>query len=462
MNKTTAIILAAGKSSRMGGGMQKSFYEVGGEKLMIHLLDKICDAGFDNIFIVINRDYLDWQLRYIEDFLHKKNTLCDFVYQDEQLGTGHAILTCINSEQYKSKTHEDVVIFYADTPLIELPSIVNLKTQLLHEKSGLICGFVCDKESQYGRIVLDDSKKFVEKIIEYKDYKNDIDVQKIKLCNSGIFAIKNQVLVEKIGFINSQNNANEYYLFDILNYIDEKFSFFEINEDEAIGINNFYELSMAERIWQKRQRNFWMIKMFVQMQDPHTVFFSFHNKIGRFAKIGSNVEIKNHVEIGENVVIESNNVIGANVKIGKNTKIKSFSYICDTEIGENCEIGPFASLTSNNFIDNGNIVGNFVEIKRSKLGEGNKIKHLSYIGDVEMGMKNNVGAGMITCNYDGKKKHITKVENQNFFGANSCIIAPITIGSGNILGAGSVMTSSVDDDNLIVERGEEKIKKRKK
>ncbi len=463
MNKTTAIILAAGKSSRMGGGMQKAFYEIGGEKLIIHLLDKICDAKFDNIFIVINREYEDWQLQYIENFLAIKNFICHFVYQDEQLGTGHAILTCINHDDYKAASHDDVVVFYGDSPLIEIHSIINLKKQIITEKAGIICGFYCEKENQYGRIFLcGNLGRFVEKIIEYKDYKDSEEIKKNKLCNSGILAIKNHLLVEKIKLISNTNKAGEYYLFDIINFVDEKFSLFEIDETEALGVNNFYELAAAESTWQERQRNFWMIKMFVQLQDPQSTYFNFRNKIGRFTKIGANVEIKNNVEIEDGVIIEPNNVIGPNVLIGKNSKIKSFSYIADSKIGENCEIGPFASLTSNNFIKNHNIIGNFVEIKRSKIGTQNKIKHLAYLGDAEIGSANNFGAGTITCNYDGKNKHITIVENNNFFGANSCIIAPITIGSGNILGAGSVMTTSVDDENLIVERGEEKIRKKKK
>lgn len=459
----TAIILAAGKSSRMGGKVQKSFYEIGGEKLIIHLLNSVVECAFSNIFIVINEDYEDWQLKYIRDFLSKKVKSCFFIYQKRQLGTGHAVLECINSDEYKSVNHDDVIVFYADTPLVSIESIQSLRKKIKEEKVGIICGFDCNDKNQYGRIVLDIENK-IEKIIEYKDYKNDEEVQKISLCNSGILAIKNNALNDLLPLVESKNEAKEYYLFDMMKYLKDgkRFSLFVMEKDEVVGINNFEELAQAEKIWQDRQRKFWM-KNFVFLENPETVYFGFDVRIGNFTKISVNVEIKNGTEIGGNVEIHSNNVIGVNTKIGNNTKIKSFSYIENSIIGEDCEIGPFASITTNNEIGSKNIIGNFVEIKRSKLNKGNKIKHLAYCGNLDIGRNNNIGAGAITCNYDGEKKHTTKIGDNNFIGANSSLIAPRSIGNGNTIGAGSVVTKDVDDDNLVIERGEQKnIKRRKK
>ena len=459
MHQNTAIILAAGKSSRMGSGNQKSFYEIGGEKLIVHLLNSIIHCDFQNIFIVINRDYESWQLEYIKDFLFKKNKDFFFVYQDEQLGTGHAVLECIRSKEYKNTMHENIIIIYADTPLIKSESIKALQNNIQNEKVGIICGFEYNEKNQYGRIILNNQNK-IEKIVEYKDYKNNNDIQSISLCNSGIIAIKNNTLEKFLPLITNHNEAKEYYLFDIMKFLaeDAKFSFFEIEKNDAIGINTFEELSQAEQIYQNRQRNFF-IKNFVQFQNPQSVFFGFDVKIEKFVKIASNVEIKKYSEIGEGVEIESNNSIGEHVKIGKNTKIKSFSYIENSIIGENCEIGPFASITHQNIIGDMNVIGNFVEIKRSKMNDNNKIKHLSYCGNLNLGSNNNIGASSITCNYDGKNKNTTNVGDNNFIGANTSLIAPLKIGNRNKIGAGSVITQSLDDDNLAIERGEQKNKK---
>jgi bifunctional UDP-N-acetylglucosamine pyrophosphorylase/glucosamine-1-phosphate N-acetyltransferase len=462
MNKNTAIILAAGKSSRMGGCNQKSFYEIGGEKLIIHLLNSISECNFSNIFIVINKDYEGWQIDYIKNFLLKKNKTCFFIYQNEQKGTGHAVLECINSKEYLEINHENVLIFYADTPLISIESIKNLEKKINDDECGIICGFDFKEDNQYGRIILN-NKNQIERIVEYKDYKNDDEIQQISLCNSGIIAIKDNILKTFLGLIDNKNEASEYYLFDIMNFFNknQKFSFFQIDKDEAIGINTFEELNKAEQIYQNRCRIFW-IKNFVQFQNLNSVFFGFDVKIGKFVKIGSNVEIKNNTEIEGDVEIQSNNVIGPKVKIDKGTKIKSFSYIENSTIGQNCEIGPFASITSQNIIGDENIIGNFVEIKRSEIKHKNKIKHLAYCGNLNLGSNNNIGAGSITCNYDGKNKNLTKISDNNFIGANTSLVAPIKIGNKNIIAAGSVITKSIDDDNLVIERGEQKNIKRKK
>ena len=460
MKKSTAIILAAGKSSRMGSQNQKSFYEIGGEKLIIHLLSSITECDFQNIFIVINDNYENWQLEYIKNFLSKKNSACFFIYQNMQHGTGHAALECIKSAKYRNTSHDNVIIFYADTPLITSQSIQKLQNHMRNEETGIICGFECKEKNQYGRIILNDGNK-IEKIIEYKDYQNNDEIQKISLCNSGIIAIQHNILENSLPLIENKNEANEYYLFDIMHFIDnnQKFSFFKINNDEAIGINTFEELSQAEQIYQNRQRNFW-IKNFVQFQDPQSVFFGFNVKIDKFVKIDSNIEIKNNTEIRENVKIQSNNIIGENVKIGKNTTIKSFSYIEDSIIGENCIIGPFASITNQNVIGDENIIGNFVEIKHSIIANNNKIKHLAYCGNLALGSNNNIGAGSITCNYNGRNKNTTSIGDNNFIGANTSLIAPLNIGDRNIIGAGSVIVKSIDSSNLVIERGKQKNIKR--
>ena len=453
-----AIILAAGKSTRMGGKINKPFCEIGKEKLIIHLIDLILKSNFNRIIIVINSNYSEDEKNYIKNFIGEKCKF-DFVYQDKQFGTGHAVKIAIDA--VKSEKHGDVIVFYADTPLIKMDSIEKLKNILDDSKTGVICGFNYSENNQYGRIIFDENNK-VKEIAEYKDYKDDIEIQKVQKCNSGIIGLKFDFLKNAIYKIQNNNNAKEYYLFDLLGLSDEKFDYLDISLHESSGANNFIELEELERIWQNEQRIHFM-KNFVQLMDKNSVYFGFNNKIGLNVKICQNVVFGKNIEIGDNVVIESNIVLNDDVKIGHNTIIKSFSYISDSIIGDNCEIGPFAHLNGQNTIGNKNIIGNFVEVKRSKLGNKNKAKHLAYIGDAMISDENNFGAGSIICNYDGKKKPKTKIGNKNMIGSNSSIIAPIEIKDNNLIGAGTVLNANLDDSNLAVERGELKIfKKRSK
>ena len=452
-----AIVLAAGKSTRMGGKINKPFCEIGKEKLIIHLIDLILKSNFNRIIIVINSNYSQDEKDSIKNFIGEKCKF-DFVYQDEQFGTGHAVRIVIDA--VKSEKHNDVVVFYADTPLIKIESIEKLKNILNNGKVGVICGFDYSMNNQYGRIIFDENNK-VKKIAEYKDYKDNSEIKKVQKCNSGIIGLKFDFLKIAIYKIKNNNHAKEYYLFDLLELSDEKFDYLDITLNEASGANNFVELEELESIWQNERRIHFM-QNFVQLHDKNSVYFGFNNKIGSNVEIGQNVVLGKNVEIGDGVVIESNVVLNDDVKIGSGTIIKSFSYISDSIIGDNCEIGPFAHLNGKNIIGNKNIVGNFVEVKRSRLGNQNKAKHLAYIGDAVISDENNFGAGSIICNYDGKMKHKTKIGNNNMIGSNSSIIAPIEIKDNNLIGAGTVLNADLDDNNLAIARGKLKIFKRKK
>jgi bifunctional UDP-N-acetylglucosamine pyrophosphorylase/glucosamine-1-phosphate N-acetyltransferase len=450
-----AILLAAGKSTRMNS-LNKSFCEIGKEKIIIHCINTILESNPSQIIIVINHSWTDEDKKYISGFI---GTRCkfDFVYQEDQLGTGDAVKTAINF--CKNEKFDYSIVFYSDTPLMELFSIEKIKEKLkANQSDGVICGFFCEKKNQYGRIIIN-KNHLIETIHEYKDYAHNDEIQNIKTCNSGLVGINFHFMKEAIYKISNQNEAREYYLFDILKFSNKKFDYLEISEDEALGINTPQDLANLEKIWQEKQREFFL-KRNVFITNPESVYFGFNNKIGQNTRIENNVNIGKNVDLGQNIVIESNVVIKNDVKIGSGTIIKSFSYISKSLIGDNCEIGPHAHINDGNIIGNANIIGNFVEIKRSIIQDKNKIKHLSYLGDASIENENNFGAGSIICNYDGKNKHKTIIGSSNMIGANTSIIAPRSIGNRNIIGAGSVLNEDLESQEVAVERSDLKIKKK--
>lgn len=448
-----AIILAAGKSTRMGGKL-KPFCEIAHQPLIIHLLDSIIKTHPLKIFIVINDLYQANHLELIKNFIGEQ-VVFEFILQEKQLGTGHAVLDVFKKN--KLEVEKDLIVFYADSPLIKSQTIQNILKELSNNQAnGIICGFECHVDNHYGRIACD-KNHIVQNVHEYKDYKNIEAIENIVKCNSGIIASQAGLIHKLLELIDNNNAAEEYYLPDIIKTslnLDYKFAYFPIDQEEALGVNNFHELALLNNIWQNRQRLFWL-KQYVELIDMQHVYFGFNNQIGQFTKIMPNVIFKENVTVGKNVTIEANNIIGPNVVIGDHCLIKAHNYIQDSQIGENCEIGPFAHLSGKNIIASGNIIGNFVEIKRSQLGHKNKIKHLAYLGDLDMQDKNNIGAGTIICNYDGKKKHKTIIGSHNMIGANSSLIAPLQIGDHNLVAAGSVINQKIENKILAIARAKQ-------
>ncbi len=343
------------------------------------------------------------------------------------------------SKKFYSKAKEDILILFADNPFID-EKIINKMTILKRKMNSdiVLLTVRTKKYNEYGRIILNDKGR-VEKIVEFKDATNK--QKRISLCNSGIILIKNNILKKLIGEIKPNSKKKEYYLTDIIELASKdnlKVDFIEENFLRTLGVNTKQELVIAEEYFQNILRNKFISKG-VKLLDPNSVYFHYDTKIGK------------------DVVIEPNIFFGPNVIINNNVHIKAFSHIEGAKIYDNVTIGPFARLRPETKINENSHIGNFVEIKKTNIKKNSKVNHLTYLGDSEIGENVNIGAGVITCNYDGIKKNKTKIENNVFVGSNASLIAPVKLSKDSIIGAGSVITESVKEKALAVERNNQKI-----
>jgi len=349
--------------------------------------------------------------------------------QDQQLGTGHAV-----AQAHDALAHfaGDVLVLYGDVPLVSVATMRAMIERLNRgdEPRAVVLGFRPENPAAYGRIVAD-VQGVIQKMVEYKDASPE--ERKITLCNSGLMAVRSTdlfVLLDKIG---NDNAAGEYYLPDIVMLPGAISAVIETGADEVAGVNSRLELAGVEAMWQQRRREEAM-REGATLIAPETVFFSHDTKLGR------------------DVVIEPHVVFGPGVVIGDEVILHSFSHLEGTVIDKGAEIGPYARLRPGAQIGPKAKVGNFVEIKKAVLGEGAKANHLSYIGDATVGAGANIGAGTITCNYDGFFKYRTEIGAGAFIGSNSALVAPVKVGDGAIVGAGSVLTADVAADALALVR----------
>lgn len=485
--KKYAAVLAAGKNTRMNNvsnklGQEslviKAFVELAGVPLILHVLHTLITSRekFELIFIVHNELYTEKHFTIITNFINKLELQYqlkinfEFILQESpQLGTAHAITKIFEKTFYKDMLRSDewLAVFFVDNPLITTNTINKIDQDIIITKNssaGIIAGFECNQPNQYGRIQLLE-ENCIEQIHEYKDYKNNQEIMKIDLCNSGICYLKIEVLQRFLSLVQNTNQAQEFYLLDVIKFAKPygyKFDVFIFNDPiEAQGINSFAELNLASQLWQVMQRKKFA-DLSIIFSDIDSVYFAPFVEIEPMCKIGFGVVFKPNVKIAHNCIIENYCILGPNIEIKPHCVIKSHSIISDSKIDQYCEIGPFAHLNNHNTIGQKNIIGNFVEIKRSEMGLGNKAKHFTYIGDGQIGNKNNFGAGVIFCNYDGKNKHNTIIGDENMIGANVSLIAPIQIGNYNLLAAGSVINKNIDDAKLAIERSQQKITERKK
>ena len=422
---TAAIILAAGKGTRMKSSLPKVMHPVAHEPMLGHVLHTAKEAGLSPIVVVISE-----AMESVEPFITSHGA--KVVYQREQLGTGHAVL-CAKDALHGFEGN--ITVLYGDTPLITPQTILNLQECLLADAHTAVAvlGFEPDDAASYGRLVVN-SERLLERIVEARDATDDeLD---IGLCNSGVIALRGNVVWDVLAKIGNENAKGEYYLTDavaIANASGMRARVVMADAEEVIGVNSRTELAEVEAIFQDRMR-IALMESGVTMQDPTTVYFAADT------------------QIAPDCIIEPNVVFGPGVAIGTGSVIRAFSHIEGTVIGEHAAIGPFARLRpGNNFADHVKI-GNFVEVKKSELESGAKINHLSYIGDASVGEKANIGAGTITCNYDGYKKYRTVIGREAFIGSNSALVAPVVVGEGAMVGAGSVITEDVAPDSLALAR----------
>ena len=427
-NFLKTIILAAGESKRILSSKPKILHTIGGKTILQHVLDNIEKVvSKKNINIVINP-----KLNQLKNEYKKIN----FSFQKKPLGTAHAVLS---SKKFYSKSNQDILIIFADNPFIDKKIVENMIDLKKKKNSDIVLLAVnTNKKNEYGKIILNDEDK-VKKIVEFKDA--TIDQKKISLCNSGILLLKSGVLKKLITKIKSKNKKKEYYLTDIVDLANKdnfKINYVKSDFLKTLGVNTKQELAVAEEYFQNVLREKF-ISAGTKLLDPKSVFFNYDTKIGK------------------DVIIEPNVFFGPNVIIKNNVHIKAFSHIEGAKILDNAIIGPFARLRPGTVIGPSSHVGNFVEIKKTHIEKNSKINHLSYLGDTNIGKNVNIGAGVITCNYDGIKKNKTTIADNVFIGSNVSLVAPIKLSKNSIVGAGSAITRSVKKDALALERNEQKI-----
>ena len=370
--------------------------------------------------------------------------------QDKQLGTAHAVKTVSHLIQ----DDEKVLILYGDVPLISnktIQSLINSKNKCT------LLSMILSDPTGYGRIVFDENN-FALKIIEQKDASEE--ERNIKEVFSGIMMIDGSLLGPALDEINNQNAANEYYLTDLVEILSAKgvkINCIQANPTELLGANNKQELHELESILREMSAEK-LLEQGITLLDASRVDVRGEVEAGKDCSVDINVIFEGKVTLGENVTIKSN-VVLSDVSIGDNSIIESFSHLSSALVGSNCNIGPYARLREGSEIGDNAKIGNFVETKKTKLGVGAKANHLAYLGDANVGDNTNVGAGTITCNYDGTNKHKTTIGEDSFIGTNTSLVAPVNIGKGAYIGAGSVITKDVPDEALAVGRGKQVTKK---
>ena len=444
------IVLAAGNGKRMLGSSPKVLLPVGGKPMAQHILDTVSSIEKSRPILVVGN-----QAKEVKNSLQfKRNT--KIVKQRRQLGTAHAVKTALTQLRPSSVT----VVLYGDVPLIESITIKKLIKEAT-KGSLAILTFKKDHPQGYGRVVRG-ARNQVEAIIEEKDATKE--EKSINEVNSGILAIKSTLIKKLLPEIKNNNAANEYYLTDIVSLsknqgIKVKPLLLE-DPDEALGANTPLELQDLERACQ-RIRAKKLVNSGVNIADIDRIDSRGSLTVGRGSFIDVNNVFEGRVEIGKNTKIGPNCYIKDSV-IGNGVALKASTVIEDSRVGDLCKLGPFARIRGGTEIEGNAELGNFVEANRSKIGTESKAKHLTYLGDSNLGRRVNIGAGTITCNYDGKNKHKTKLDDGAFIGSNTSLVAPVKVGKEAYTGAGSVITKNVPPGSLAIGRSRQSNIKRKK
>ncbi|MEK6733647.1 MAG: bifunctional UDP-N-acetylglucosamine diphosphorylase/glucosamine-1-phosphate N-acetyltransferase GlmU [Pseudomonadota bacterium] len=424
MSTTSIIILAAGKSSRMHSTTSKVMHLISGKPALSYILDTVTSIKADQVLLVTSPFMED-----IREYVSNSYANIKHIIQEKSLGTGDAVKTALKELNKKGKT----IILYGDTPFISESTINELKES---SQDILLVGFHTNHPKSYGRLITYD-----DDLLEIVEFTEANDEQKLLThCNSGIVAIKNEYLHKLIPLIKNKNAKGEFYLTDIIklaNYHDIPCQVYNVEREEVIGINTREDLSLAEEIMQNKIKTR-LMNQGVTIINPFTSYIAYDFKAGN------------------DVTIFPNIFIGNNVSVGNNVEIHSFSHLDGVTVEDNVKIGPFARIRPQTYLSKDVKIGNFVEVKNSKIGAESKINHLSYIGDSEIGWETNIGAGSITCNYDGiKKKSKTSIGNQVAIGSNVCLVAPVSIADRAYIAAGSVITKDVDEDDLAFGRAKQ-------
>lgn len=422
--KLTTIILAAGIGKRMKSATPKVMHNIGGRSMLETILATVSEFDCKDIRVVVSQD-----LEKFEQFeaLSESYDFKSF-QQKERLGTAHAV-SCALKEDSKNA----VLILYGDVPLISADTIREMIKKYKAHKADIVClGFKAENPKGYGRLLC-----FNEDLIEIIEEKDATPEQrKINICNSGIYIINQKIIKKLLEKIENKNSVGEYYLTDIVKLANKdkhRVITYITDEDEVMGVNDRYQLSIIERRLQEKLRRK-HLENGVTMIDPQTVYLS------------------HDTTFGSDVSIEPNVYFGLGVTVASGAVIRAFSHIEGSVIGENSVVGPFARMRKGTVLGEDVKIGNFVETKAAKIAKGAKASHLSYLGDIEIGENANIGAGTIVCNYDGFSKHQTIIGKDTFIGSNTALVAPVEIGDNAIVGAGSTITENVAENDLSIAR----------
>jgi len=418
------IILAAGAGTRMKSSLPKVLHKIAGLEMVNHVVAATICAQVDTCAVVTGN-----QRQRVEEGINAAHGEVLFFEQREQSGTANAVLA---AKEAIARGFDDIIVLFGDTPLIRSETLLRMRKCLADGADVAVLGFRTANPDGYGRLVEKDGV-----LVAIREHKEASEEElAINFCNGGIMAISGEKCLELMNSVSNKNSKGEFYLTDVAQIASKRglnVVAYEGDEEEILGINTLVELAQAESIWQRRKREELMLEG-VTMVAPETVYLS-HDTV-----------------IGKDTRLEPNQVFGPGVTIGENVNIRAYCHFEQSEIGDGCEIGPYARLRPGTKLSKAVKVGNFVEIKNAKIAQGAKVNHLSYIGDALVGAGANIGAGTITCNYDGVNKHQTIIGEGVFVGSNSSLVAPVTIGDNAYVGSGSVITKDAPAGSLVVSR----------
>jgi bifunctional UDP-N-acetylglucosamine pyrophosphorylase/glucosamine-1-phosphate N-acetyltransferase len=429
MTKRTclSIILAAGEGTRMKSALPKVLHKIAGLPMVAHVARAAESAGGE-IALVIGHG-ADQLRAAAQSFAPN----AEIFVQEKRLGTAHAVLAARDAI---TKGYDDLLVMFGDTPLIEADALLRARAGLENGAAVVVVGFRTADPSGYGRLIEENGA-----LVAIREEKECTEAEKkIGFCNGGLMAIAGEHALALLDAVGNANAKGEYYLTDIVEIARKRglqVVATEASFENALGINNRAELAEAEAIWQRRRRRAMMLAG-VTLIAPETVFLS------------------HDTEIGAETIVEPNVFFGPGVKVAAGAKIHAFCHLEGAEIGAGCDVGPFARLRPGANLREKAKVGNFCEVKKAVIEPGAKVNHLTYIGDARVGAGANIGAGTITCNYDGYSKFFTDIGAGAFIGSNSSLVAPVSIGAGAYVASGSVITESVPDDALAFGRARQK------
>ena len=430
MRQLAVIVLAAGQGTRMKSGLHKVLHPVAGRPMLLHLLAAAAELAPARVVVVAGarREQIEAAVAHLD---------VTVAVQAEQLGTGHAVL---QARAALGDFEGDVLILYGDVPLVRADTMRAMLARLARDDApaAVVLASRPADPATYGRVIATGDR--IERMVEFKDATDD--ERAVDLCNSGLMAARSGSLFALLARVENRNAACEYYLPDIvmLAAVDGHASaVVETDAHEVAGVNSRAELAAVDASWQVARRIQAMTDG-ATLVAPGTVWFAWDTQIGR------------------DVLIEQNVVFASGVQVADGATIRAFSHLEGASVGPGAEVGPYARLRPGAVLGERSKVGNFVEVKKATLGVGAKANHLTYLGDAEVGAGANVGAGTITCNYDGFLKYRTTIGAGAFVGSNSALVAPVTIGAGAIVAAGSVITADIAPDALAVARGKQETK----